>query len=519
MVLTVDTASLFTPELILILIALALLFSPKGSRRATLLMNDITVVGLLLSMGFLTVYLARSRLDEWILFPEQTLYFNGHLEITLFSQLVKLAFVGTALMVALASRSYMAGAKNQTEFHFLLIAATLGMMVVGSSRDLLIMFVGLELASLSSYALVAHRKGDDLATEAGAKYFLIGAFSSALAIYGMSLVYGAANTLNFQELQVFSAGQWSNTVFIGGLFMLAGFGFKVAIVPFHAWAPDVYQGAPTTVTAYLAAASKMVGFVVLFKVFLVGMIGFQDDWRLLVALVAIASMTLGNLVALSQTSFRRMLAYSSIAQAGYVLIALAAVHDYTGDGQDTSVLVVGAAVAHLIVHIFMKGGAFLALSVLALRGYGDNINEMKGLATRRPWIALSLTVFLFSLAGIPPLAGFWSKFWLFYGAVQAGLETGNDLLILLAVAAVLNSALSLFYYLRIVRYMFVSDETEKKPHRDEITSEDVDDGEELPAYPALPVLFSAMVLLFGLPLLFNFFFRVCQNAARALLGV
>jgi len=414
----------------------------------------------------------------------------------------------------------------------------------------LTLFVGLELTSLSSYALVAHRKSSDTATEAGAKYFLIGAFSSALAVYGMSLVYGAANTLNLEELRTTVGGldsAWSNSLFVASMFLLAEFGFKIAAVPFHAWAPDVYQGAPTPVTTFLAAASKIAGFVVLFKVFLVGLIGIQDDWRILVAIVAVATMTLGNLVAISQTSFRRMLAYSSIAQAGYILIALPIVfaeRDASGTMiyDDAAVLALAAAMAHLIIHIFMKGGAFLTLTALDQKGYSDDIRTVKGLAWRRPWVALALAIFMFSLAGLPPLAGFWSKFWLFGAAVQSGLANGPSWLIALAVAGVFNSALSLYYYLRIVRYMFVPDQpedevssttesddggnqqqthsdTDNHTKRGPIKDINRDNGEPLPLSASAPIAISAFLVCVGIPILFGPLLDLCKEGVKALFGI
>ncbi len=557
--------ALLAPEACLILTALLLLlFSRWDSRKEGFngRINLIALVGLGLSLGWLLLFLARGVIDQWLTIPTGVDYYDHHLRVDIFSQLVKAAFVGTALLVALASRNTMATSKNMVEFHFLLISATLGMFFVASALDLLTLFVGLELASLSSYALVAHRKDDDAATEAGAKYFLIGAFSSALALYGISLVYGAANTLNLEELRTAIAqldAGWSDTLFVATLFILAGFSFKVAAVPFHAWAPDVYQGAPTPVTAFLAAASKIVGFVVLFKVFLIALIGVQDDWRIMVAIVAIVTMTVGNLVAISQTSFKRMLAYSSIAQAGYVLIALPvllAERNATGAivYDDTAYLVLGAALAHLIIHLFMKGGAFLTLTALSARGYDDDIREMKGMVWRRPWLAFAIALFMFSLAGLPPLAGFWSKFFLFLAAVEAGLQSGDSLLIFLVVVAVLNSALSLFYYLRIVRYMFVPDES-ARPTGSTIskvrngssgntgtdgstgTDEDSelsdndndydndatktlmpDDGQSIPMVGTLPIAISVLFIL-GLPIFFGPFLRICQEAAEALLGV
>ena len=511
---------LLIPEAILIITALVLLVMSRLTPRLfkdDRLLNSLVIAGLSFSLAWLVLFLARCYIG-WLEIPTGVNYFDHHLRVDIFSQLMKTAFVTVALMVALSSRDYMAGAKHMVEYNFLLLSATLGMCFVASALDLLTLFVGLELTSLSSYALVAHRKHKSASTEAGAKYFLIGAFSSALALYGMSLVYGAGNSLDLVQLRT-AIGQldsgWGDTLFVASMFLMAGFGFKIAAVPFHAWAPDVYQGAPTPVTAFLAAGSKLTGFIVLFKVFAIALIGVQSDWQLMVAVVAVVSMTLGNLVAISQTSFRRMLAYSSIAQAGYILIAIPVVAAQKDDGgfSDTTILVLGAAPAHLIIHIFMKGGAFLTLSALTVKGYSDDIRQVKGLMWRRPGVAIALAVFMFSLAGIPPLAGFWSKFWLFGAAVKAGLGCCPDWLILLAVAGVLNSALSLFYYLRIVRYMFVPDgyTEEEGPS----ASEAEDDPMSITS--SVPIAFSAFMVAVGLPIFFNKFLSLCQEAAEALL--
>lgn len=535
--LTIQAEFLLIPEAILVFTALLLLVAPRlwpRLFRDDSSLNSLVVVALTLSLVWLLFFLGRDHIS-WFNIPSNVDYFDHHLRVDLFTQLMKTAFVTAALMVALGSRDYMAGSKHMVEYNFLLLSATLGMFFVASALDLLTLFVGLELTSLSSYALVAHRKHKSASTEAGAKYFLIGAFSSALALYGMSLVYGAGNTLDLAELRkaiIDLDSGWGDTMFVASLFLIAGFGFKIAAVPFHAWAPDVYQGAPTPVTAFLAAASKLTGFIVLFKVFAIALIGVQSDWQVMVAVVAIATMTLGNLVAISQTSFRRMLAYSSIAQAGYILIALPVVayqRNAQGEFDETTILVLGAALAHLIIHLFMKGGAFLTLSALSVKGYSDDIRQVKGLMWRRPGVALALAIFMFSLAGIPPLAGFWSKFWLFGAAVKAGLGSGEDWLIMLAVAGVLNSALSLFYYLRIVRYMFVPDtvteadthavtdtETDAKTNIDKpSTIEAQADPISLDSY--VPIAVSAFMICVALPLFFDQFFSLCQEAAETLL--
>jgi proton-translocating NADH-quinone oxidoreductase chain N len=373
-----------------------------------------------------------------------------------FVGLFMLVFLSVAFYVVLASIRFVQGDKHTGEFYTLILLATIGMMVVASSQDLITLFVGIELTSLSSYALVAFRKKDKRGAEAATKYFIIGGFSSAIALFGISLLYGVAKTVSFSGINAaLAAGTTMTPVLLLSIVMLiAGFGFKVAIVPFHMWAPDVYEGAPTTITAMLASGSKKMGFVALFKVFLIGMIAIAVQWQLLIAIIAVATMTLGNLVAISQTNIKRMLAYSSIAQAGYILMSIpvAAVADPT-----IAQYALAGGIFQIITHSFMKGGAFIIVATLSVATLGESIADFKGLNKRAPFMAFAMMILMFSLAGIPPLAGFASKFVLFSAPINAAsvAGSGNGWMLWLAVAAILNSALSLYYYARIVKYMYV----------------------------------------------------------------
>jgi NADH-quinone oxidoreductase subunit N len=234
--------------------------------------------------------------------------------------------------------------------------------------------------------------------------------------------------------------------------LVAGLGFKVAIVPFHMWAPDVYEGAPTPISGLLAAASKKMGFAALFKIFFVAVIIYQFDWEEAMAILAVVTMTVGNLIAVSQTSIKRMLAYSSIAQAGYILIALPVATEYA----------VAGGMFHILTHAFMKSGAFMVVAAMGAVSIGERLDDFKGLAKRSPFLAFTMTLFLLSLAGIPPLAGFASKFVLFSSAVYASFEASREWLVLLAVAGVLNSALSLYYYARVIKYMYMEKGPEER---------------------------------------------------------
>lgn len=378
---------------------------------------------------------------------QSIVFAGGLLRLDAFAVAFKLVFLTVALYVTIASIRYVQGERHLAEYYSLILLATLGMMIVASSLDLITLFVGLELASLSSYALVGFRKADKRGIEAATKYFIIGALSSAISLYGISLIYGITGSTMFADIGTALAtvsGMDPMILLAIGL-LIAGFGFKVAIIPFHMWAPDVYEGAPTTITSLLASSSKKMGFVALFKIFLIGLIAVKADWDIVVAVIAVLTMTIGNLVAISQTSIKRMLAYSSIAQAGYILIVLPISTEYALAG----------GIFHIITHAFMKGGAFIIVAALSTVTLGESLADYKGLGKRSPFLAFSMSVLLLSLAGIPPLAGFASKFWLFSSAVDAAIVPEQSWVLWLAVFGVINSAISLYYYVRVIKYMYV----------------------------------------------------------------
>ena len=279
-------------------------------------------------------------------------------------------FLAVAFYVILASARFIQEDKHQPEFYSLIMIATVGMMVVASSNDLITLFVGIELTSISSYALVAFRKRDAKGAEAAVKYFIIGGLSSGLALFGISLLYGVATRPSFAGIAqaVTMNSPMQSVMFLALVMIVAGFGFKVAIVPFHMWAPDVYEGAPTTVTAMLAGGSKKMGFIALFKVLLIGLFAIKSNWDVLIGIVAIATMTVGNLAAISQTNIKRMLAYSSIAQAGYILIAIPVGTEYA----------LSAGIMQIMTHAFMKGGAFLIVATLATVAIGEIHQQLQG---------------------------------------------------------------------------------------------------------------------------------------------
>jgi proton-translocating NADH-quinone oxidoreductase chain N len=370
---------------------------------------------------------------------------GGIYAISYASQLLKLIFLGVGVIAVLGIGRPLAGKAEEDygEFYSLLLFATLGMMVVASAQELFTLFLGIEMTSMSSYLLAAFRR-DRVGSEAGLKYFVIGAISSGMTLFAISLLYGMAGTTVLSEMAITTGGGYDAASILAIVLLLAGLGFKISAVPFHAWAPDVYSGAPVPVAGVLASASKAMGFIALFQVFLVGLLGVKSNWELAVALLAVVTMTVGNLVALQQTNLRRMLAYSSIAQAGYLLIALAV----------GTWFAVGGGIFHLMTNAAMKLGAFLIVGALLYAGIPDHVDGWKGLGRRAPLLAFAMTVFLLSMAGLPPFGGFASKFVLFSGAIDEGVN-GLGWLAWLAVAAVLNSALSLYYYLRVIRAMYV----------------------------------------------------------------
>jgi NADH-quinone oxidoreductase subunit N len=436
------------PEYVLIITALvipAVGYSSKSARLNQQLAY-ITLGGLLLSFIFV---LKMIWVDLLPFIPEiaykETLF--NVFEINMFALVFKMVFLGIGVLVVLASADYIKKIPNQSEYYTLLLLSITGMMIVASATELITLFIGLELAGLSTYALAGYIKTDARSTEAATKYFIIGALSSAFLLYGISLVYGIAGSTQLSVIgTVFEgASDFEPASFIAIIFLITGFGFKIAIVPFHAWAPDVYEGAPTTITAFLAAGSKKMGFVAMFKLFLVGLLVIKSDWDALIGIIAVVTMTVGNVLAISQDNIKRMLAYSSIAQAGYIIIVLPVGTSYALAG----------GMYHVITHMFMKGGAFIVVAALYhATGKFNEVDDYKGLSKRAPFLAFAMMIFLLALAGVPPLGGFFSKFILFSSAVNVWVDTGSWVL-WLAVAGILNSALSLYYYVRVIKNMYV----------------------------------------------------------------
>ena len=377
--------------------------------------------------------------------------FGGAYVVDNYAIALKGFFLVVAYITILISVDYISeGDYYQGEFYFLLITAVLGMSVMTSARDLITLFVALETISIPTYVLAGYRKHDRRSNEAGIKYYLIGVLSSAVMLYGMSLIFGLTGTTTLSGISAWigSHGNPPALLTVAIFLSIVGFAFKVSAVPFHFWAPDTYDGAPTPVTAFLSVASKAGGFVAMLNIVFFGFGNDGKAWWWVVGLLAAFSMTLGNLAALRQTNLVRMLAYSSIAQGGFLLVPFAAY----GIARDASVRTSAfqATIVYLLIYGAMNLGAFAVLIAVARRTRTAEISSYAGLFATSPGLALTMTIFLASLAGIPPLAGWYAKFVMF----RAILEAGSFWAIVLAVIAAVNSVIAFFYYSGVIRQMW-----------------------------------------------------------------
>jgi NADH-quinone oxidoreductase subunit N len=373
--------------------------------------------------------------------------FGGAYVVDNYALAFKAFFLVAAYVSLLASFDYIAeGDYYQGEFYVLLLTSVLGMTVMASARDLISIFVALETISIPTFVLAGWRKHDTKSNEAALKYFLIGVLSSAVMLYGMSLVYGVAGTTVLADIGAFFAqfetGQALITVSL--LMIIVGFAFKVSAVPFHFWAPDTYEGAPTPVTAFLSVASKTAGFVALMQIVRFGFFPSGDSWQPILWVLAALSMTLGNLAALRQTNIVRMLAYSSVAQGGFILVPLAVAGDVTGNSAWEAVVI------YILIYGAMNLGAFACVIGVARRTRSAEIDTYRGLGRTSPFLAVMLTLFLFSLAGIPPLGGWFAKFVMF----RAVFDANTTAAVVLGVIAAVNSVIALFYYAGVGRVMW-----------------------------------------------------------------
>jgi proton-translocating NADH-quinone oxidoreductase chain N len=457
MVMGVTDLAALTPTVLFALTALVLLsidsIRPGPDTISNALLAGVATVGSLaafLSAGWFLVAGVGQPAGEAISL------FDGQLVVDGMSLFFVVIFGSVTALVTLASYDYVRDEQYQAEFYTLVMLAASGMSLMASANSLATAFVSLELASLPSYALVAYLKHNRGSVEAGLKYFLVGALSSAVFAYGISLIYAETGVLKLGAIaDALVDIQEPGIVGIGVLMVLGGFAFKTASVPFHFWAPAAYEGAPAPISAFLSSASKAAGFVLAFRVFTtafeagIGSMAIGIDWVVAVQVLAVVTMTVGNFAAATQEKVKRMLAYSSVGHAGYVLIGLAALSG-VGDGGQGYVL--GASMMHLLVYGFMNTGAFLFIALAEYWDVGRTFQDFNGLSKQAPLACAAMTVFLFSLAGLPVGGGFLSKLYLLSATVRSGTW-------LLGAALIVNSALSLYYYTRVVKAMWIEEPT------------------------------------------------------------
>lgn len=378
------------------------------------------------------------------------------------SNLLKMFTYLAVALTLIYSRQYitareMVSGLQGGEFYVLALFATLGQMIMISANNMLIVYLGLELMSLATYALVALRRDNAIATEAAMKYFILGALSSGFLLYGISMLYGATGTLDLNELAAAtSSGAANRTVLVFGIvFLVAGLAFKLGVVPFHMWVPDVYQGSPTAVTLLLGGAPKLAAFAITIRLLAEGLLSLAFDWQQMLMILAVLSMAIGNITAIAQTNLKRMLAYSTIAQMGFILLGLLA-GVVNGDASRAADAY-GSAMFYAITYVLTTLATFGMIMLLSRAGFeAENLDDIKGLNKRSPWFALVMMILMLSLVGIPPTVGFYAK----VSVLQAVLGTGQ---IWLALVGVLFSLVGAFYYLRVIKLMYFDAPTDESP--------------------------------------------------------
>jgi NADH-quinone oxidoreductase subunit N len=424
------------PELVLAIGAMALLMLGVATRQERGELVLWLAVGVLVVSG---IFVATGEGTE--------LLFNGSFIVDPYARMLKLLTLTGAGVALIMSIDYWRDSGGlKFEFPILVLFAATGMLMMISAYDLIALYIGLELQSLALYVIAAFKRDSALSSEAGLKYFVLGALSSGMLLYGASLVYGFTGSTEFNQIAASVQPSDPNLGLIFGLvFVLAGLAFKISAVPFHMWTPDVYEGAPTPVTAFFAAAPKLAAMALLVRVVISAFPAITMEWQQIVVFLAIASMALGSFAAIGQRNIKRLMAYSSIGHMGYALVGLAA---GTAEG-------VQGVIIYLAIYLVMTLGMFAC--ILAMRRDGkmvEQIDQLSGLSRTKPLMALAMAVLLFSLAGIPPLAGFFAKFYVFLAAIESGLYV-------LAVIGVLLSVVGAFYYLRIVKIMYFDDPVER----------------------------------------------------------
>ncbi|MFC1925570.1 NADH-quinone oxidoreductase subunit N [Chloroflexota bacterium] len=432
---------MITPEIIVVGVAVAVILLDLFVRNKGIL-AALSIAGLL---GALAVSIAVWDSNDNVLF-------GGMLKVDELALSFNVLLCGAAILVILASQDYVSKfSRFQGEYYALLLLSVMGMMFMASSRDLIAIYISLETTSISLYALTAFLRNRK-SSEAGLKYLILGAIASCILLFGMALTFGVTGETRLDEILTTLAASGLDytdnpAILLGIIFLIGGFAFKIASVPMQMWVPDVYEGAPTPVTAYLSVASKAVGFVVILRVFFGAFGGDQlEDWAMIFAVLSAISMTVGNIMAIQQTNIKRMLGYSSIAQAGYLMVGLAAVTKVTDidAGFDIANFGPTGIIYFMTAYALANLGVFFAVIAITNKVNSDKISEFSGVGRRAPLLSLALTLCLISLTGFPPAAGFLAKFYLFNSGVQQGLGW-------LVILGVLNSAISAYYYFRVVK--------------------------------------------------------------------
>ncbi len=438
------------PELFLAFMALVILLvdlTVKDSRRtltfalAQLTLLACAVIQLFTSTGDVVYTFSNMFVDD------------------LMADLLKLFLYMTVIVVLFYSRAYVLDrdAMNKGEYYVLALFATLGMMVMISANSFVTIYLGLELLSLSLYAMVAMNRDSAVSTEAAMKYFVLGALASGLLLYGMSMIYGATGTLEITGIaeRLYGGGVNKGVLAFGLVFLVCGLAFKLGVVPFHMWIPDVYHGAPTSVTLFIGSAPKLAAFAIVMRLLVNGMITMAQDWQAMLVILSVLSMAIGNLAAIAQTNLKRMLAYSAISHMGFMLLGI--VTGIVGDDARYALNAYSSAMFYVLAYVVMTTGTFGMILLMARAGFeAEDLDDYKGLNKRSPWFAGIMLMMMFSMAGIPFFVGFFAKFSVLQAVVAAGY-------IWLAVVAVLFSLIGAFYYLRVVKLMYFDPPADTSP--------------------------------------------------------
>ncbi len=430
-----ENLQLIIPELFISIMIMFLLILGVFKKNSSHLVYNLTTVSLVAALALII------NLDTQI----QSSLFNNSYNIDSLARFMKILLILSGIFVMLSSSKYIQISKiSKIEYPILILCSILGMMVMISSNDLIVFYMGLELQSLALYVLASFNRDNLLSTESGLKYFVLSALSSGLLLYGCSLIYGFSETTNFNQIMI-NTKEIEYGLTFGIVFILVGLAFKISAVPFHMWAPDVYQGSPTSVTVFFALLPKIAALTVFIRFLYIPFYELGDQWQMIIIFLSIASMVFGAVAAIGQKNLKRLIAYSSISHMGY---ALAGLSTSTTQGVQSSI-------TYITIYLVMNLAFFSCLFMLKRNDeYYENIDDLSGLSKNHPLLSLSLLVVLFSLAGIPPLAGFFAKFYIFVAVI-------NEKMYFLAIVGLLATVIAAFYYLRIIKIIYFDPEKEK----------------------------------------------------------